>query len=119
MAATIKVNVKVDKELMVKCNLEPISLHKGKEDKIKFTLKPKKYEFVGFLSPQDLQHKCFDVQNIGDNAGGLSVMTVVDNFCEPKRPVLYRYQLVFQQRKQQGGTPGNLYNHDPQIKNEN
>ena len=109
--ATVLVNVEVDKELMVTCSKEPITIKEKKN--IKFILKNPKYEFVGFLSPQDMKHKCFDVVSIVTNDGSPSVMIVVNKFCKPV-PKLYRYELVFQKR---GGIPGNLYNHDPQIMN--
>jgi len=111
--ATVQVNVEVDKDLMVTCSKEPIEIKK--RENIEFTLKNTIYEFVGFLSPQDMKHECFDVVSITPTPDKHepSVMIVVDKFCKPV-PKLYRYELIFQKRE---GTLGNLYNHDPQIMN--
>ncbi|MDH3748321.1 MAG: hypothetical protein OER97_08945 [Gammaproteobacteria bacterium] len=94
------------------------------QDGIEFRLKNKEYEFVGFMSPQDRSHHCFEVVDMfdveyeyedGEKDGLYSFMTVEDKFCPTE--TLFDYELVF--RKKNGLPEGNLYRYDPQIKNEN
>ena len=97
---------------------EPIQVKDGdpKEDGVEFRLMNKEYEFVGFISPQDRRHECFEVVSIDDNTRGHSIMSVADTYVEGSEWAgdSFDYELVFQQRANQ---PGNLYHYDPQIKN--
>ncbi len=103
-----------DNDLTVKCDVEPIYVsRKSGQHTIEFSMKNEEYDFVGFLSPQDMKHECFDVVGI-DRDGSHSVMIVEDKFC-PEPPQTYRYELIFKLRKDEVG--GNLFNYDPQIRN--
>ena len=96
--------------------VEPIKVYEKtkKEDGLKFRLRNRAYDFVGFLSPQDRKHDCFEVKQIMRDDDDYSVMTVADKFCPTES--LFDYELVFRDNKKH---QGNLYRYDPQIKNEN
>lgn len=97
--------------------LEPIRVKKSKVPiEFDFRLMNPDYKFVGFMSPQDRKHDCFEVMGIKDDANKRSLMTVRDhfkrNFCDD----LFDYELVYKKRDDAIG--GNLYRYDPQIRNE-
>ena len=117
----VKVDLHVDQDLACHCAehesatvLEPIVVKKSlKNDGIRFELMDDDFTFVGFLSPQDRKHSCFEVTNIDE--GTPSIMTVSDKFnngssCDN----VFDYELVFRRRDE---TEGNLYRYDPQIRN--
>lgn len=95
--------------------VEPIVINKEDKEQgegVEFRLKNSEYRFVGFMSPQDKTHDCFDVTKINDDRDNYSVMTIKDNFCGPVK--VFDYELVYRKRRKH---VGDLYRYDPQIKN--
>ena len=113
------VEIMVDENLAITCHPEPVKVPFD-EDEILFKLEtdhkkyqPKDLKFVGFVSPQDLLHKEFEVKDIyRDSEDGLSTMKVKDKH---KKSGLFRYEVLFAKENTQ--EQYDLYNFDPQIIN--
>lgn len=110
------VNITVDKDFIVTSDPEPVRVPVD-DEVIVFKLdtdgkkyKPTDLKFAGFISPQDLLHKEFEVRDIERDSEGRSTMTVEDKHG---RAETFRYELLFAKNMD----PYDLYNYDPQIIN--